>query len=86
MSYHLSKKKLRIIEFLFIGVLFGLIEDVIAVKAVSDAVINPRVILTILAVAIPFAIVSELIVDHPRFWINIRLRRPDDEDDEKQKS
>ena len=86
MSYHLSKKKLRIIEFLLIGVLFGLIEDIIAVKAVSDAIINPRVILTILAVAVPFAIVSELIVDHPRFWIRVRLRHPDDEDDENQKS
>ncbi|OGZ94952.1 MAG: hypothetical protein A2847_02120 [Candidatus Sungbacteria bacterium RIFCSPHIGHO2_01_FULL_50_25] len=83
MSYHLSKKKLRILEFLLIGVLFGLIEDVIAVKAVSDAIINPRVILTILAVAVPFAIVSELIVDHPKFWTAIRLHRPEEEENER---
>jgi hypothetical protein len=72
---HLHKKTLRIVEFLVIGVLFGLIEDLIAVRAVSDVMITPRVIFIILAVAIPFAIVSELIVDHPRFWELIRLRR-----------
>ena len=72
---HLHKKTLRIIEFLIIGVLFGLIEDLIAVRAVSDVMVTPRVIFIILAVAIPFAIVSELIVDHPRFWELIRLRR-----------
>ena len=40
-----NKKTLRIIEFLIIGVLFGLIEDIIAVKAVSDAVIKALVLL-----------------------------------------
>lgn len=69
-------------EFLIIGVLFGFIEDIIAVKAVSDAIINARVIFTILAVAIPFAIISELIVDHPRFWTAMRLHHPDSEKEE----
>ncbi len=83
MSFHLSKKKLRVIEFLIIGVLFGLIEDIIAVKAVSDAIINPRVILTILAVAIPFAIVSELIVDNPKFWTVIMLSKQEGGEEKK---
>jgi len=30
--YHFKKKTLRIIEFLIIGVLFGLIEDIIKIK------------------------------------------------------
>lgn len=70
----LKKKQLRILEFLIIGVLFGLIEDVIAVKAVSDVVINPRVVGTVLLIAIPFAIISELVVDHPRFWEVLKLK------------
>lgn len=80
MRVHLKKKTLRVIEFLVIGVLFGLIEDLIAVEAVSDVMITPRVVFIILVVAIPFAIVSELIVDHPRFWELIRLRHKEDED------
>ena len=77
---YIRKKTLRIIEFLIIGVLFGLIEDVIAVRAVSDVMIDFRVLMTILAVAVPFAIISELIVDHPRFWEIIKLQRKEDEE------
>lgn len=73
----LRKKTLRIIEFLIIGVLFGLIEDIIAIEAVSDVTINLRVIATVLLVAVPFAIVSELIVDHPKFWQLLRLHHED---------
>jgi hypothetical protein len=73
--FRLKKKTLRVIEFLVIGVLFGLIEDIIAVKAVSNAVIDLRVVGTILFIAIPFAMISELIVDHPRFWTILKLKR-----------
>jgi len=79
---HLRKRTLRIVEFLIIGVLFGLVEDLIAVKSVSDVSIDFRVVITILAVAIPFAIISELIVDHPRFWETIRLRKQEEENDQ----
>lgn len=72
---HFKKKTLRIIEFLVVGVLFGLVEDIIAVKAVSNVLIDFRVVGTVLAVAIPFAIVSELVVDHPRFWEILRMRK-----------
>ncbi len=75
---HIRKKTLRVIEFLIIGVLFGLIEDIIAIRVVSDVMIDFRVLMTILAVAIPFAIVSELIVDHPRFWEVLRLRKKEE--------
>jgi hypothetical protein len=76
----LKKKHIRLIEFLVIGVLFGLIEDLIAVKTVSDVSINFRVVLTVLMVAIPFAIVSELIVDHPKFWEYINIFKKEDEE------
>lgn len=61
-------KKLRLVEFLVIGVLMGVLEDVIAIFFATDAAINFRVILVVLLVAIPFAFISEIVVDHPRFW------------------
>ena len=75
--FHLKKRTLRVIEFLVIGVLFGLIEDIIAVRAVSEVMIDLKVIGTVLLVAIPFAVISELVVDHPRFWEVLRLYKKD---------
>lgn len=72
------KKTLRIIEFLLIGVAVGLVEDLIAVKAVSGEPITIHVIGTVLLVAVPFAILSELVVDHPRFWEILRISRDED--------
>lgn len=83
---HLKKKTLRIIEFLVIGVLFGLIEDIIAVKAVSNVLVDFRVVGTVLLVAIPFAIISELVVDHPRFWEILRMRKPGSDNMDKEKT
>ena len=66
----LSKRQrlIRFLEFLIIGVVMGLVEDLLAVALATDAEINRDVVLIVLAVAVPFAIVSELVVDHPRFW------------------
>jgi hypothetical protein len=57
----------RFIEFLIIGVLFGVTEDVIAVALTTDAEVSIEMIGLILLIAIPFAAISELIVDHPDF-------------------
>jgi hypothetical protein len=64
-------KKLRIVEFLLIGVVMGVIEDLIAIAIATDAEINFNVIWVVLAVAIPFAYLSEVVVDHPKFWERI---------------
>ena len=64
----LSAKKLRFIEFLIIGVLLGIIEDLIAIFFATDAKIDLGVIWVAFIVALPFAVFSELVVDHPRFW------------------
>lgn len=61
-------KILQFVEFLIIGVLVGLIEDILAIIFATDAKITWHVIWIVLLIAIPFAILSELIVDHPRFW------------------
>ncbi len=67
----MSSKKLRILEFLLIGVLMGLGEDLLAITVVTDVKIDFSVIWVVLLVAIPFAFISEIIVDHPRFWEKI---------------
>jgi len=64
----MEKAKLeRFMEFLIIGVVMGLIEDLLAVKLATGAEIDPRVIVIVLMVAIPFAAFSELVVDRKEF-------------------
>lgn len=64
----MSIKKLRFYEFLFIGVLVGVIEDLIAIYFATDASIDPRMIFIVFLIALPFAFLSEIVVDHPKFW------------------
>lgn len=54
----------RLLEFFIIGVVMGVIEDVLAIMLATDAKLTPQVILTALVVALPFAVISELVVDH----------------------
>lgn len=63
---HLNK--IRLIEFVVIGVVMGLIEDLLAIQLATDTVINLKVIWIVLPVAFIFAFISEIIVDHPKFW------------------
>lgn len=53
----------RFAEFFIIGLVFGMVEDLIAIGAVSDVIVTPRVLGVVFLVALPFAIVSELVVD-----------------------
>jgi hypothetical protein len=53
----------RFLEFLLVGVVMGGIEDLIAVKLATGAKLQPETILVVIAVAVPFAAFSELIVD-----------------------
>lgn len=59
----------RFIEFLVIGIVMGVTEDVIAIAVATEATITLEIIGIIILVAIPFAAVSELIVDHPAFGV-----------------
>lgn len=58
---------LRLLEFFLVGVVMGVVEDILAILLATDAKIDMRVIGVALFVAIPFAIISELIVDLPSF-------------------
>ncbi len=53
----------RITEFIVIGIIAGIIEDLIAVYAVAG-VFDWTIVLIVTIITIPFAVVSELIVDH----------------------
>jgi peptidoglycan/LPS O-acetylase OafA/YrhL len=55
----------RFLEFLVIGVIFGTVEDLIAVKLATGESISLYMIGVVVAVAIPFAAFSELYIDHP---------------------
>lgn len=61
-------KSLRLLEFALIGVAFGMIEDLLAVILVTDEPIDLRVIWIVFLIALPFAFISEYVVDHPKFW------------------
>jgi hypothetical protein len=55
----------RFLEFIVVGILFGTVEDLVAVKLATGAEFNPEMILIVVGVTIPFAAFSELYVDHP---------------------
>ena len=54
----------RFLEFFLIGIVMGVIEDLIAIFFATDATITLEVVLIATAVALPFAVISELVVDH----------------------
>jgi 1,4-dihydroxy-2-naphthoate octaprenyltransferase len=53
----------RLLEFFVIGIVFGIAEDLIAVYA-STGRFSWHILWIVAIVAIPFAVISELIVDH----------------------
>jgi len=61
----MNKKKVisHLIEFFVVGVVFGVTEDIIAIKFATDAKITWHVLKVAVIVAIPFAILSELLID-----------------------
>lgn len=65
-----SKKRplIRFLEFFVIGVVFGLGEDLIAIKVTTGVPITLEMVWITLLVALPFAMFTELVVDHPDFW------------------
>ncbi len=53
----------RLLEFFVIGIVFGIAEDLIAVYA-STGKFSWHILWIVALVALPFAVISELIVDH----------------------
>ncbi|OGY56694.1 MAG: hypothetical protein A2Y84_02045 [Candidatus Colwellbacteria bacterium RBG_13_48_8] len=69
---------LRVLEFFVIGVIFGVTEDFIAIKFAAGAASTLETLKVAFWVALPFAIFSELVVDHPSFWKKIFRFRDED--------
>jgi len=57
------KKLETMCEFLIFGILIGITEDIIAVKLTTGASITPKMIGIIILIAIPFAIIGEMVAD-----------------------
>lgn len=64
-------RKLRIIEFLIIGLVVNSLDNVIAVKYAAGAELTWDILGKIFIFVVPFAILSELVVDHPKFWKSV---------------
>lgn len=57
-------KRLEVMfEFLLFGILIGIIEDIVAIKLTTGASITPKMIGIIVLIAIPFAIIGEMVAD-----------------------
>jgi hypothetical protein len=69
-------KTIRFIEFMAVGVVMGVVEDLIALYFATGETITLHVFWVVFLVALPFAFISEYIVDHPKFWKSIfRLKK-----------
>lgn len=67
------KKRLeRFVEFLLVGVIMGVAEDLLAVRLATGEPITLKVMGMVFLVAIPFAAFSELIVDDTDFLEKFR--------------
>lgn len=68
--YNITMEKSRahkigvLLEFLIFGIVVGVVEDLIAVKFATGEAITWEIVWIIVLVAIPFAILGELIVDN----------------------
>jgi hypothetical protein len=60
--------KIRILEFVIAGILFDLVENIVVFKASTGRTLVWEEIGVAALIVIPFAVLSELIIDHPRFW------------------
>ena len=60
-----DRKKIyaHLIEFFFIGLVMGIIEDLLAIHFATDAKITFETVKVAFIIALPFAVISEIIVD-----------------------
>jgi hypothetical protein len=65
----------RLVEFFVIGLLMGLIEDLLAIHFATDAKITWEVVKIAFLVALPFAFISEILVDFGVFRRVFRKKR-----------
>lgn len=71
------KIKHHLIEFFLVGLLMGIAEDLLAIHFATDAKITPHVVWVAFLVALPFAVISELLVDFGVFHQYFRAKKHD---------
>jgi hypothetical protein len=63
-------KKIEVIfELLIFGIIIGIIEDLLAIKFATGEPITPKVIGIVILIAIPFAILGEVVFDRIDFSV-----------------
>jgi len=69
--------RLRLLEFFLIGLVMGILEDIIAISLATNETIDLQVIIIAGLVALPFAVISEIVVDLKRFpaWLHNILNK-----------
>jgi hypothetical protein len=60
--------KLRILEFIVAGIILDLVENFVIVRAATGRTLVLAELGVAVLIIIPFAIITELVIDHPRFW------------------
>lgn len=65
------------LEFLIFGIVMGVIEDLIVIWILTGGTITLNTVIIVILVTIPFAILSELIVDRKDWfkWINTKSKK-----------
>lgn len=82
----MKERTSRLIEFFVVGLAMGIFEDVMAVWAVSGEPVAWSKMWIVVLIALPFAFISEWVVDHPDFPSHLipsrwRSARSQDQDD-----
>ena len=76
--FNLDKKYYRaevFLEFLIMGIFFGVIEDLAAFYFAVGYPITLNVVLVIIAVAVPFAFIGEYLIDRIDLYSTFKLKR-----------
>lgn len=78
-GHHLLPTKYRrlevFLEFLLYGLAVGIVEDLIAVKIVSNEPITWKIVGVVAVVAVPFAFLGEVVIDRTVFLPRSLKRR-----------
>ncbi|MEK7614012.1 MAG: hypothetical protein AAB439_04025 [Patescibacteria group bacterium] len=65
------KTKFRILEFVLFGVVTSVIENMASLFLFKDHELGISLLIPLLFLVIPFAVLEELVVDHPSFWTKV---------------
>ncbi|MBY6293953.1 hypothetical protein GLU60_01035 [Nanohaloarchaea archaeon H01] len=63
----------RFTEFLVFGLILGITEDILAINLVTGESFNLRILWIVIAVTVPFAAFSELVVDSEEYKVTEKI-------------